>query len=98
MEAEAFTHPLALEGLKKGLRMNRGWFVVHKRTITMYEQAQKEILEEIETEDQILLKKREERSEESRNKRQGAKMKDKRNKKDVSRPEPKSTFRKGEDF
>lgn len=36
MEAGAFTYPLALEGLKKGLRIDIGWFVVNKWAITTY--------------------------------------------------------------
>lgn len=69
MEAGKFTHPLALEGLKKGLRMDKGWFPVHKQTITTYEQARKEFFEEIKIEDRILLKKREERLEVTRDKK-----------------------------
>lgn len=39
MEVRAFTHSLALKRLKNGLKMDREWFVVHKRKITMYEQV-----------------------------------------------------------
>lgn len=61
MKAGAFTHLLVLEGLKKGLQLNKGWFTIHKRIITTYKQARKEIFEGIKIEDRMLLKKEREK-------------------------------------
>lgn len=59
MEFKAYNHPLALERPRKGLRIDRCWYTVHKQEVKTYEHVCKEVLEDINIEDKILLRQKE---------------------------------------
>lgn len=56
MDLRAFNHTLALEGLKRGLKIDTGFFAVHKNTLSTYKLGRKEVLDKIEIEHHMFFR------------------------------------------